>query len=612
MYEMLSGRPPFGGEFDEVILYSIMNEDPPALDKTLEELPEDLIKVVNRCLRKDAHNRYQGIEDFILDISSLNKDLTPLPGLSALKYFENITAPLSKKFWLIFAGFSIIFFSVIGYFIFIYLNPSSGIDSLNLQKYNWANSIAVLPVIDLYPDDDYQYLGEIITYHTIRILRKFQKLKVIDIETVIPYKDSKKNTQVIGTELEVKYLLRGSIGIYDNIIKVDLILEDTQDGSIFWSKIYEDDFQKMFTLYEDIAHTISDLLLDDNEVTKIAGDHIQSSDNFEASKNYLLAYYSYQSEITVYDSNNVLEPEELYKISIEKDSNYSLPYVGLARLYKDEYNLHSSTKEDSAKNLKLQKQYIRRALEINPLCAEANAVQGAIYDYQGEIDKAFKYYCKAFNLNPNTLECNEVLEQFYRARGLLKHALKFRKRVNELFGQHSGGIYQLAWYNLFLGRYEKSEHLFKKSLILDPTSIQTLSDYLELLIHVKKYDKAISVINSIYSLTSDNHLKLHLDALTCAIKGDKEKALSLIPQLTNNWIKVDIYHILGMNQEAIEPYLDQLSIGRRRHFVQHYFLNITTNDELKNDPRFEKLMEEDKRLYDIFLKKFGNIENFLN
>lgn len=59
LYEMLAGQRPFRGDYEQAVVYSIVNEDPPPLGALRSDLPSELEAIVNRCLEKDPDARYQ-------------------------------------------------------------------------------------------------------------------------------------------------------------------------------------------------------------------------------------------------------------------------------------------------------------------------------------------------------------------------------------------------------------------------------------------------------------------------------------------------------------------------------------------------------------------------
>ncbi len=64
LYEMLSGHQPFQGEYEEAIIYSVINEKP----DTIPGLPERLQNIVFKCLVKDPDKRYQTVCEFLTDL----------------------------------------------------------------------------------------------------------------------------------------------------------------------------------------------------------------------------------------------------------------------------------------------------------------------------------------------------------------------------------------------------------------------------------------------------------------------------------------------------------------------------------------------------------------
>jgi eukaryotic-like serine/threonine-protein kinase len=71
LYEMLSGRNPFDGETVSDSLAALIHIEPP----DLENIPEDLNKIVKKALRKNAAERYQSIKDFAEDLKELRSQI---------------------------------------------------------------------------------------------------------------------------------------------------------------------------------------------------------------------------------------------------------------------------------------------------------------------------------------------------------------------------------------------------------------------------------------------------------------------------------------------------------------------------------------------------------
>lgn len=89
LYEMLAGRSPFAGEYPQSIIYGIQSETPAPLTSLRTGIPLQLEQVVNKTLAKAPAERYQSLDDLLVDLRSIQKALlnsapatvsTPAPG----------------------------------------------------------------------------------------------------------------------------------------------------------------------------------------------------------------------------------------------------------------------------------------------------------------------------------------------------------------------------------------------------------------------------------------------------------------------------------------------------------------------------------------------------
>ena len=71
LYEMLTSQLPFKGDYEQAVIYSILNEDPQPVAELRNDFPEDLESIVNKCLQKEAKDRYQNTEDLLTDLQKI-------------------------------------------------------------------------------------------------------------------------------------------------------------------------------------------------------------------------------------------------------------------------------------------------------------------------------------------------------------------------------------------------------------------------------------------------------------------------------------------------------------------------------------------------------------
>ncbi|MFZ1946348.1 MAG: protein kinase [bacterium] len=74
LYEMLTGRRPFGGETEAAVMHSILGAEPEPLQKHLPESTSEVVHILNRALEKDPEDRYQTVHDMLIDLRRAKKE----------------------------------------------------------------------------------------------------------------------------------------------------------------------------------------------------------------------------------------------------------------------------------------------------------------------------------------------------------------------------------------------------------------------------------------------------------------------------------------------------------------------------------------------------------
>ena len=76
IYEMVTGFLPFKGEYEQAVVYSILNEKPKPLIRTASgktDIPAEVEQIVNKALIKNPRERYQHMEKILDDLKSIKK-----------------------------------------------------------------------------------------------------------------------------------------------------------------------------------------------------------------------------------------------------------------------------------------------------------------------------------------------------------------------------------------------------------------------------------------------------------------------------------------------------------------------------------------------------------
>ena len=79
---MLTGTRPFHAEYDQAIVYNILNAEPSSLKE--RRISEDVARIVFHCLEKEPENRYQTTADLFADLYRFRRTASgaPRPGVA--------------------------------------------------------------------------------------------------------------------------------------------------------------------------------------------------------------------------------------------------------------------------------------------------------------------------------------------------------------------------------------------------------------------------------------------------------------------------------------------------------------------------------------------------
>jgi non-specific serine/threonine protein kinase len=75
LYEMLTGKLPFEGEYEQALVYSILNEEPEPISNLRLGVPRELEQIVDKAMAKRPEQRYQHISDVLVDLETLKKSV---------------------------------------------------------------------------------------------------------------------------------------------------------------------------------------------------------------------------------------------------------------------------------------------------------------------------------------------------------------------------------------------------------------------------------------------------------------------------------------------------------------------------------------------------------
>ena len=476
LYEMVTGQLPFKGDYEQAVIYAILNEEPESISRIRSDIPKNLEQIVNKALVKKTDVRYK-------DIATMMEELRKLK--------EEMKSETSKE----------------------------------KTSAKSRSSIAVLPFVNMSADPEQEYFCDGMAEEIINALTHVESLLVIARTSAFSFKGKNVNIREIGRELNVEYVLEGSVRKAGNRLRITAQLIQVDGGHHLWSERYDRELDDVFAIQDDISLAIVDNLkvkLLQKEKASMLKRH---TDDQEAYNLYLKGRYHYQMLV----SEGFEKAVGFFQQASEKDPDFSLPYFGLGMVYM----MRAWWGDVAPHDVYLKsKQYMEKALKIDPELGEALGLAGyisAFYDWnQKAAERDFK---KGLQLNPSSADIQWMYAEFLSINNRHEEAISLVQHAQELDPLSSFVNTQVGLLCFFAERSEDAFEPLETAKMLAPHFF--LPHFVLAMIYLEqsKFEDALAASEKAFELSGRLPLVQLYLILSCFRTGQETRAKSLLKEL---------------------------------------------------------------------------------
>jgi TolB-like protein/tetratricopeptide (TPR) repeat protein len=455
-------------------------------------------------------------------------------------------------------------------------------------------SIAVMPFVNESGDPDLEYLSDGTTETLISKLSKIPNLNVKARTSVFRYKGKEADPREVGKDLGVQAILNGRVIERGDQLTVTVELIDTLTENVIWSEQYLRKPSDLLSLQTDIARDVSGRLRN-----KLTGtDEKNLAQNYTADPLaydlYLKGRYHWNRR-TVDDDRTSLE---YFKKAVAVDSNFALAYVGIsdATLMLGIPDAMSGAVAPG-EILPAARAAAERAIELDPMVAEAYASRGHVRWKQRDWAGAETDFRRSIELNPNYSYARLFYSLFLTFNGRTEEGLNESKRSAELDPYSIPINANLAMVYSLAGRPDDAIATGRRAVEFDsaiPIAHQRLGVAYE---QKGMFPEAIAEFQTAVGQSNRVPLAVASLAHAYALSGKRDEAKKLLAELeakskdqfVSPYLLAIIHVGFGENQRALEL----LEEANRVNSLDLLQVKVEPRlNPLHEEPRFKELVNK--------------------
>ena len=581
LYEMLTGNLPFKGEYEQAVIYSILNEEPESISSINSDVSFQLEQVVTKALTKNMDERCGSADELRVDLKAI-EDQPKIVERKATIPRNNKSKRRTPYFYVSIA----VIFMLIAVISFLFYPKK--------EQGKTISTLAVLPFSNTKTNPETDYLGFALADQIIGDLSYLKNIIVRPSSSIRKYEKQVIDLKIVSGDLKVDFILTGNYLKDAKNIRLNVELVDVLTNEMIWREPIEVEYGDVFKLQD----LVSEKVVKGLSIQFSQDEHARMQSNVPASP---LAYEYYLRGISYPFSNEGDQLAiEMLKKSVELDSNYAPAYDQLGdRIHRLAlYGLRDSTEIQRAEN------YLLKALSINQGLLSAIGNLAVLYTETARTEDAVKLTRQMLEINPNNAAAHYSLGYIYRYAGMLNESvLEMEKAVT--LDPNNPNFRSITITYLFAGEYEKSLDAFKNY----KESSLTLGNQGITLFRQGKKKKAIEYFNRVIAIEPDGLNALWATGLKASIEGNIKEGIDAARKFeqaniadAEAWYHfAENYGLLGDKDGCIRTLERAIDGG---YFNYPFMLTDSFLDSVRDEPEFQKVLEKAKEKHLAFRKRF--------
>jgi TolB-like protein/Tfp pilus assembly protein PilF len=451
-------------------------------------------------------------------------------------------------------------------------------------------SIAVLPFANLTPQADDDYFSDGLTEELIHLLTRIPGLRVVAWNSAAQLRGRESDLAGIRERLNAAVALRGSVRRGLGRVRVTAQLIDTASGEYLWSQSWDREAQDVFSIQEQMAAAIVGTLEPALTLGQFPG-LPRKAVNPECYNLCLQGRFHAHGRTL----EGLRKSAACYEQAIAADSSSAVAYAGLADAYSllVEYGLL-----DPQETMPKATSAAERALEIDPLCAEAHVSLAFIRSrWEWEWTSAEALYRRAIALNPGYSRARQWFGQdFLAVIGRFEEALAELRVACDL-DPLSPIIHEGVGHILMVQRdYQGAVESYRQLQRMDATFYKAHGSLGRVLSIMGRYEEAIACFERARELGGSVPNILSALGQTLACAGRTAEACAYLNELRSmsktQWVPDSSFAVVHMGLKEFDTALTYLEAAAERRELTVSAVKVHPLwDPLRGEPRFQKLLD---------------------